>query len=462
MDWNPHVRLEYLKMCIRTSANAALGKIKAQMRDVEATLNYDINDLVTLLSDNSATNEDKLLYMHKLDDLRQLKRGLVEKIGTKLAQKSARKWYNEGELSNKYFFNLLNRKTNDEINVIVRDDGVELTDPKQVTDEVKSFYKNLYESVPDQLEINDEIFRHIRPVDPVDSTNMTQPLTLEDLTSALDTCKDSAPGPDGIPYSYLKFFWKDIGPVILESWLYSLRIGELPPSHKLSYLRLIPKAGKDPRKISNLRPITLSNTDHKLITKAYSKKLTSIMSSVICEEQTAYIPGRLINDNVRALLMTIDLADVDPDVDGALISLDAKKAFDSVDHRFIRKTLQAFGLNNFVPIFDVLYKELKSDIIINGSTIDGYKILKGVKQGDALSCIIFIMCIEPLLRNLKENRNIERVESEQLPITIPNTYGFADDITVITKRNNVCIEEVFRTYEEFTKASGLMLNADKT
>ena len=64
--------------------------------------------------------------MHKLDDLRQLKRGLVERIGTKLEMRTARKWYNEGELSSKYFFNLLTRKANNEINCIVRDNGEEL------------------------------------------------------------------------------------------------------------------------------------------------------------------------------------------------------------------------------------------------------------------------------------------------------------------------------------------------
>ena len=135
--------------------------------------------------------------------------------------------------------------------------------------------------------------------------------------------------------------------------------------------------------------------------------MTSLVSELISEEQTAYVPGRLINDNVRAMLMTVDLANLEDNVDGLLISLDAKKAFDSVDHRFIRKSLSAFGLEVFVPIFDVLYKDLKSNIILNGKAVDGYRILKGVKQGDALSCILFIMCMEPLLRNVKENNQIE-------------------------------------------------------
>ena len=233
--------------------------------------------------------------------------------------------------------------------------------------------------------------------------DVTRGITLGELEETLKSCDDSAPGPDGIPYSYLKHFWREIGGILLNAWNYSLLIKELPPSHKVSFLRLIPKAGKDQRIINNLRPIRLSNTDYKLITKTYARKLTKAISNSIGEEQTAYIPGRLINDNVRAMLMTIDLANVDPDVDGVVVSLDAKKAFDSVDHRFIRKCLESFGLGDFIPIFDTLYKGLVSQIIINGKTVNGFSILEGVKQGDALSCILFVMCMEPLIRNLNDN-----------------------------------------------------------
>ena len=461
-DWNPNVRLEYFKMSLRTSANEANGKLKARMRDTELDLNNDINNIVEELSNVNVLHDRKILLMTKLDDLRQLKRALVEKVGTILEQRTVRKWYNEGELSNKYFFNLLNRKSNDEINAIVDDNGTEIRDPKAIEELITKFYKDLYESVPEQVETNDEFFRNVRPVEQNEADEMVAPLTLEELTATLKTCSDSAPGPDGIPYSYLKHFWDELGPVLLSSWQYSLANKELPNSHQVSYLRLIPKAGKDPRIISNLRPITLSNTDHKLITKTYARKLTGIIGNVVGGEQTAYIPGRLINDNIRAMLTTVDLANLDETVDGVLVSLDAKKAFDSVDHRYIKDCLRAFGLARLVPIFEVLYKNLKSQIIINGKTVDGYKILKGVKQGDALSCVLFILCVEPLIRNLKSNENINRIESNLLPITIPKVYGFADDISVAAKNNDPGVQAIFTEYELFTKVSGLQLNADKT
>ena len=460
-QWNPHVRLEFTKMCIRTAANTANGKIKARYRDEEKSLNEDINKVIDELV-TEPPNDRKQLLMHKLDDLRQLKRCLVTKLGTRLEARTARKWYNEGELANKYFFNLLNRKCSDEINEVINEAGNVVRDPELIDVEIGKFYKNLYESVPEQLDVTDAIFRNIEPIEQNAALNMANRLTLDELERTLVTCTDSAPGPDGIPYSYLKHFWKSIGPILVDAWNYSLDNDLLPPSHKVSYLRLIPKAGKDTKVIGNLRPITLSNTDHKLITKTYAKKLTALVASNIGEEQTAYIPGRLINDNIRSMLMTIDQAQTDVSVNGILVSLDAKKAFDSVDHRFIKRCLVAFGLECFVPIFSILYKDLSSNIIVNGRPIDGYKILKGVKQGDALSCILFIMCLEPLIRNLKENQRIEPIRSASLNVEIPKVYGYADDVSVATVKNEDCVKQIFHEYELFSKESGLILNADKT
>ena len=103
VSWNPHVSLEYCKMCIRTAANTAAGTVKARFRDDECELNRDINAIVDELSNGDTPPDRKTLLIHKLDDLRMLKRKLVEKIGSRLERRTARQWYNEGELSNKYF-----------------------------------------------------------------------------------------------------------------------------------------------------------------------------------------------------------------------------------------------------------------------------------------------------------------------------------------------------------------------
>ena len=283
-----------------------------------------------------------------------------------------------------------------------------------------------------------------------------------ELEGVLNSCRESAPGPDGIGYSYIRHFWDILGPLLVDVWTYSLQTGNLAPSHKLSFLRLIPKVGKDTKRLNNWRPITLSNCDHKLITKLYSKRLAGAVSSLIDERQTAYIKGRMINDNIRTILAAIEVANEELDVDGLLILLDAKKAFDSVEHNYIRTCLAKFGFNSFIPIFNLLYKDQRSDIIVNGGIHTGYLIKRGVKQGDALSCVLFIMCIEPLLRNIERNPQIEGVHSVTLQSTIPKSLAYADDLSCIVKNNAESIQGIFNEYERLSKLSGLTLIADKT
>ena len=186
------------------------------------------------------------------------------------------------------------------------------------------------------------------------------------------------------------------------------------------------------------------------------------MSGCVKENQTAYIKGRIINDNIRAILASIEVANSELNIDGLIVSLDAKKAFDSVSHQYIEKCLMNFGVGRFIPIFRILYKDLKTDIIINQRIVPGFKVKRGVKQGDALSCILFIMCMEPLIRNIENNRNIGSINSVQINSALPNVYAYADDINVVTNNDAASVQEVFKEYERLTKLSGLELNADKT
>ena len=289
-------------------------------------------------------------------------------------------------------------------------DGVEIKDPRQINDVVESFYKNLYEK-GNTKETNEVLLNNFADFSPLDGDRvrfMEAQITKNDLLQTLKSCKDSAPGPDGIPYSIIKATWNYYADILLDCWKYSEEINELTHSHKSSYLRLIPKEGKDPKSLKNWRPITLSNCDFKLITKTLSRKLTSAMSETISDSQTAYIPGRQITDNLHLMLHTIEECS-STNIDSMLVSLDAEKAFDSVEHWYIKALLSRLGLTEFTKTFDLLYKNQRVDIILNSTKAGSYKIKNGVKQGDALSCILFIMCIEPLIRRIQNDPDIRTI-----------------------------------------------------
>jgi hypothetical protein len=128
----------------------------------------------------------------------------------------------------------------------------------------------------------------------------------------------------------------------------------------------------------------------------------------------------------------------EPNIKGSVIALDAQKAFDSVSHSYLNALLEVVGLGSFVPILKLLYNDLVNDIVINGRIAGQHKVTNGVKQGDALSCTLFILAIEPLLRNIDKNKDIENVKSELVDFKWPKIYGYADDIICLSNNMEKC------------------------
>ena len=277
---------------------------------------------------------------------------------------------------------------------------------------------------------------------------------------ALKSCKDSTPGLDGIPYSYYKVFGNELLPLVLEAWEYSNITGSLPQSQSTSVISLIPKAGKDKHEIKNWRPISISSCDLKIITKAYSLKVGSHLGEIISDSQMGYVPGRDINFNNRILKLALDFCN-SSNLDYSIMSLDAQKAYDSVDHVYISNTLKAYGFpDNFISAVNILHGNLLAQVQVNGFLSDSFLIKRGVKQGDALSCALFIIAIDPLIRNIEINKNIPELSlTDNCNI---KTLAYADDIAVITKNSNDSFNNIFAEYGKLTKISGLTLNADKT
>ena len=215
------------------------------------------------------------------------------------------------------------------------------------------------------------MINELEELDPDQILLIENGLEAKELLNTLKSTKDSAPGPDGIPYSFLKFLWPIYGKILVESWNYSIITGKLPPSHNSSTLTLLPKEGKNLQDLKNWSPITLSNCDLKLITKTLSKRMISTLDTTIKEHQTAYMENRTISDNSCLINLSIRHAEK-TQRPIYIIALDAKKAFDSVRHDFIYKILRRLGLHGFSEIFNLLYNELNIRISLNGKLTDQY------------------------------------------------------------------------------------------
>ena len=448
--WTPHQKLDFVKVVIRTNILEIRAKNKITLDSIELLrqeLNF-YNSIPTLNEQQSINFNSIRSELYKAEEAHSEKLRIMAGI----------KWAEEGERSTKFFLNAVNSKrANSTIDYLNSESGP-IHNINDIVSISKNFYKDLYAARNPQLE--EDFYKHCPKLSDGAKEHLGQDITIDDLRKALKSCKDSTPGLDGIPYSFYKIFGAQLLPILLDSWKYSTLIGSLPQSQSTSVISLIPKAGKDKHEIRNWRPISISPCDLKIITKALSIRVGTYLEEIICESQMGYVPGRDINFNNRIMRAALDHCKSN-NLDYMLMSLDAQKAYDSIDHSYITNTLNAYGFpSHFISTVNLLHNNLQAQVQVNGFLSDRFRIERGVKQGDALSCALFIISIDPLIRNLENNSDIPALELA--PNCTLKSMAYADDIAIFTPNNNNCLEIIFKEYERLTKLSGLMLNADKT
>ncbi len=100
------------------------------------------------------------------------------------------------------------------------------------------------------------------------------------------------------------------------------------------------------RGLDDYRPITLLNTELKILARVLANRLQLVISDLIGSEQTFAVKGRSIQDNLHLIREVLE--GIEDGTKAALISLDQSKAFDRVDHRFLATVLETAG---FKPEF---------------------------------------------------------------------------------------------------------------
>jgi hypothetical protein len=278
----------------------------------------------------------------------------------------------------------------------------------EIKEAIQCFYKNLYDKQTDlkSVDTNNKLFQDLPSLSEPDKAELDKKLTLDELHKTLQTCGESAPGPDGITYKTYAHTWEISGKIILDAWDHSNIVGKTSNSQRESVITLLEKKGKDSSNIANLRPISLSNCDIKICTKAIALRTNKVLHKLVNTTQTGYVPDRQVTNNNRLIEEIIDMAHNKKE-NYYLVTLDAQKAFDSVDHKYLLKLLKIYNFpENYIEMVKLIYTDLSSCVMVNGYTTKKFKIEQSVKQGDALSCALFILAIELLLRRINVNDNI--------------------------------------------------------
>jgi hypothetical protein len=168
-----------------------------------------------------------------------------------------------------------------------------VTEQKDIEEVAIGFYLELFTG-QDALEV--EAILDYVPKKVTDQMNeeLAKPFRAEEVERALFMMgANKASGPDGFTAGFYQHHWNLLGPSITNGVLNFLNGGAMPTEANRTTIVLIPKV-KNPQEMKSFRPISLCNVIYKICSKVLANRLRVYLDDIVSEEQSAFIPGRLI------------------------------------------------------------------------------------------------------------------------------------------------------------------------
>ena len=453
---------ELLKAEIKSSTIQFCTNKNRKMNFRENNTKKELDRITQLLVNNPDSQNLKNIF-NKL----KLEKELHDLNKTKGAQvRSKIKFIEEGEKNTKYFLGVEKVKgVNKTIQELNSENGA-IKEPTQIINKIKSYYSKLFssdESVDDSLSsLNSFLDNTEYPVlKTVDKEFCEKNIDISELSSALSNLNgNSVAGIDGLTVSFFKMFWNRLNQPLFNCFEEALEKGELTVSQKRGIITLLHK-GKDRKELNNWRPITLLNTDYKIFSKVIASRLQHVISDIISKSQKGFIKGRNINELIRYIDDSINLAK-SSNTPGIIASVDFSKAFDSVSKKAIINVLETFNFGpKFMKLVSVLLNNSESCVRNAGWFSSWFPCEKGVRQGCCASPYLFLIVAEVMSIKLRSSTQLEGIKFENLNINLTKVLQYADDTTLILKDEDE-LETALEVVDKFGKLCGLKLNRNKS
>ena len=460
---NDQLFLEVLLMEIRGETIRFTKERNKNNKQRENNLEKDIQSLEKELSEFKDIDSRNLLDSidRNKRELEEIRRQKIEGV----MLRSRARWVEYGEKPTSYFANLEKRNSvNKSIIHLQNSKGESLRNQDQIVEETLSFYRNLYESKDDKLnleEFDQHLFRSDFPnLTEVKLRALEGRLSVGELLAALKKIPNNkSPGSDGFTAEFWKFFFNDMEIFLLRSLNYAYENGELSITQRLGIITLLPKGDKPKQFLKNWRPITLLNITYKLASACIAERIKNILPDLINDDQKGFMKGRYIGENIRLLYDLIFYTKL-RQKPGMLLLIDFEKAFDSVSHKFVFKALNFLNFGqSIMKWIKLFYSNCMSSVLVNGNATKQFKLGRGCRQGDPLSPYIFLICAEMLGCLIRKNQSISGIVIDNIECKISQ---YADDSTVILDGSNRSLLQTLKTLDLFERLSGLKVNEEKT
>lgn len=149
--------------------------------------------------------------------------------------------------------------------------------------------------------------------------------------AAFDLNPSKAPGPNGCTATFFQYMWDSIEGDIINDSLEVLSKGGSLDKWNETTITLIPKV-KILEKVKDFRLISLCNVSYKIVARVITNRMRKVMDRVIDPNQSAFIPGRLITDNILIGFECMHWLRISKNKEGYnALKLDMTNAYDRVE-----------------------------------------------------------------------------------------------------------------------------------
>ncbi|XP_071739373.1 uncharacterized protein [Rutidosis leptorrhynchoides] len=298
-----------------------------------------------------------------------------------LKQKSKIEWLGVGDHNSSYFHKVVKGRANRNRIVSIQDDQGNMLEGDDVTKLFVQHYTNFLGSTSVCDDLHDPSSLFTKKISHQNAMHMIRPISDDEVKKAIFGIGDNkSPGPDG----------------------YSALLKEI----NNTTITLLPKVHV-PNKVTDFRPISCCNVIYKCISKIISNRIKSSLDDVVSKNQSAFISGLRIADNVLLTQEIMKNYHLDRGIPRCAFKVDIQKAYDTVDWKFLESALTWFSFPRLmIKWIMTCVSTTTYSICINGDLHGFFKGKRGLWQGDPMSPYLFTLVMEVLTLMLK--RNVER------------------------------------------------------
>lgn len=215
-------------------------------------------------------------------------------------RRSHMSWMFSGDRNTKLFhYAASERKKQNTISGLLNSQGILVEEETELADVVSEYFSHLFSSShPSENDIKEVTDGNLPHLSEEDVKMLLEPYTLGEVKKALFSMHpNKAPGLDGFPASFFQHLWPNLERPVSKAVLKVFNNEEDITSWNSTLIVLIPKV-REPREVKDYRPISLCNTIYKIVSKVLANRIRKVLNSVIDKTQSAFVPGRMITDNI--------------------------------------------------------------------------------------------------------------------------------------------------------------------